>query len=508
MHRKYVRRKTKRLTPANKVFSKGPDTVNKKPNNFLFNLQSVIGNHAIHGMLDKSSVHRQVNIGATNHHQEKEADALASRVMASSSSPRTNTINNPRPSPYSNTHGETLSIHDQSFFGPRFNQDFSHVRIHSDSRANILASQINAKAFTLGNNIVFGSGYYQPETFSGRKLIAHELAHVVQQQQSPVAVIQRQAISPDSNFSLSNGFGSLNPSGSLSGSGRLTSPSLAGFLGYRSVDGFVYGQSSLTSAQQNQLQEHAQTLQSLLRDHPAGTIEIVGHTDAPGEGGDNLVLGQARADAAKSYLESQGISADIMSTSSQGEGQLRFQTRGRDRRNRRVEIRFRAEPLVTFGLNLDFSLVPSPDRATPSTTPGVPYPWEIPESVLNPPPRRYGPIRPQPQNILILPPSTIPPRPGFLRQLSEWLTGELGRRDIARLAASIAGGLGMDEAKVREELNDALISAGEAGLRRAIRGIIEAIAGSPTSPLPENGPPLRERSIPGTTIIQLPPIPF
>ncbi|MBL0010951.1 MAG: DUF4157 domain-containing protein [Nitrosomonas sp.] len=68
-----------------------------------------------------------------------------------------------------------------SFFEPRFNMDFDHVRIHTDAFANQSARAINARAYTYGSNIVFRSGEYQPAHEAGRHLIAHELTHVVQQ---------------------------------------------------------------------------------------------------------------------------------------------------------------------------------------------------------------------------------------------------------------------------------------------------------------------------------------
>jgi len=79
----------------------------------------------------------------------------------------------------------------RAFFEPRFGADFSAVRVHRNSAAAETAQQINAKAFTYGNHIVFGTGQHRPETDEGRKLIAHELAHVVQQSAGRVRSIQR-----------------------------------------------------------------------------------------------------------------------------------------------------------------------------------------------------------------------------------------------------------------------------------------------------------------------------
>ena len=65
--------------------------------------------------------------------------------------------------------------------------DFSDVRVHTGPKADDSARSINAQAYTVGNDVVFRSGAYQPDTESGRHVLAHELAHVVQQKAGPVA---------------------------------------------------------------------------------------------------------------------------------------------------------------------------------------------------------------------------------------------------------------------------------------------------------------------------------
>ncbi|MEM1251929.1 MAG: DUF4157 domain-containing protein [Cyanobacteria bacterium P01_H01_bin.21] len=79
------------------------------------------------------------------------------------------------------TTGHPLPANVRSFMEPRFGQDFSRVRLHTAGEAPKLAQSLNARAFTVDNNIVFGAGEYQPRTVEGKKLIAHELTHVVQQ---------------------------------------------------------------------------------------------------------------------------------------------------------------------------------------------------------------------------------------------------------------------------------------------------------------------------------------
>jgi hypothetical protein len=84
--------------------------------------------------------------------------------------------------------GSSLLESARGFFEPRFGHDFSRVRIHTDSRAARLARSVNARAFTLGHDIVFGSGEYSPETREGKHLLAHELTHVVQQGRVPLRI--------------------------------------------------------------------------------------------------------------------------------------------------------------------------------------------------------------------------------------------------------------------------------------------------------------------------------
>lgn len=64
---------------------------------------------------------------------------------------------------------------------PSFGYDFSQVRVHTDDQAASSAESLNARAYTVGSDIVFGAGAYAPASREGQRLIAHELAHVVQQ---------------------------------------------------------------------------------------------------------------------------------------------------------------------------------------------------------------------------------------------------------------------------------------------------------------------------------------
>ncbi len=78
--------------------------------------------------------------------------------------------------------GEPLPPQARAFFEPRFGRDFSRVRVHRDSQASALARNLQAHAFTIGKDMVFQSASYAPGTRQGKRLLAHELTHVIQQQ--------------------------------------------------------------------------------------------------------------------------------------------------------------------------------------------------------------------------------------------------------------------------------------------------------------------------------------
>ena len=88
-------------------------------------------------------------------------------------------------SPVPSSGGQELDAAVRNDMEERFSFDFSNVRIHANSQAHQSAQSLSAHAYTLGSDIVFNQGQYQPSTASGQRLLAHELAHVVQQQGSP-----------------------------------------------------------------------------------------------------------------------------------------------------------------------------------------------------------------------------------------------------------------------------------------------------------------------------------
>jgi hypothetical protein len=95
---------------------------------------------------------------------------------------------------------QPLDAETQTFMESRFSQDFSKIRLHIDAQAAKSAESINARAYTIGRDIVFGAGQYTPTTPDGKRLLAHELTHVLQQGETiQVPKIQRSLLPQNAN---------------------------------------------------------------------------------------------------------------------------------------------------------------------------------------------------------------------------------------------------------------------------------------------------------------------
>ncbi|HYE14413.1 MAG TPA: DUF4157 domain-containing protein [Pyrinomonadaceae bacterium] len=93
--------------------------------------------------------------------------------------------------------GQPLDASTRAFMEPRFGHDFGGVRVHTGWRAEESARSVGALAYTVGQNVVFGAGQYAPETEGGQRLLAHELAHVVQQSSATGAPQVRRTYRPN-----------------------------------------------------------------------------------------------------------------------------------------------------------------------------------------------------------------------------------------------------------------------------------------------------------------------
>jgi hypothetical protein len=168
----------------------------------------------------KFGLQRKIMIGPSNDPLEREADQVAEQVMSASPNVSAGVASKPmriqRFSEASAVAGGTASpaSADRVLGGAgrplepslrndmehRFGRDFSQVRVHTGRAAEQSAQGIDAVAYTYGHDIVFGAGQYSPSTAEGRRLLAHELTHVVQQSGATDLTIQRQSKRGQSSF--------------------------------------------------------------------------------------------------------------------------------------------------------------------------------------------------------------------------------------------------------------------------------------------------------------------
>lgn len=210
------------------------------PNSYrpVVQLQRSIGNQAMRQLAEPESIQSKLTIGQPGDTYEREADRVADQIIRMPEpnvrrqsedeemvelKPLSKQItppiqkqpeedeediiqtkkpsgNTPEVTPHISSkintlrgHGEPLPQSLLNFYGPRFGADFGGVRIHRGVDAVSSAGALAARAFTTGNNIVFGAGRYAPQTSAGRRLLAHELTHVVQQNHNRSS-LQRYAI--------------------------------------------------------------------------------------------------------------------------------------------------------------------------------------------------------------------------------------------------------------------------------------------------------------------------
>jgi hypothetical protein len=138
-----------RTMPAKSTIPAHPDLGRSRAVNGFLHLQRTMGNQAVQRLL------------------QAQPDDLETRDGPD---------HDPRSSP-----AEPLDPATRSFFEPRLGHDFAQVRVHTGPKAVESARQMGARAYTVGEDIIFGEGMYRPETSAGQHLLMHELAHVVQQ---------------------------------------------------------------------------------------------------------------------------------------------------------------------------------------------------------------------------------------------------------------------------------------------------------------------------------------
>ncbi len=179
------------------------------------------GNHTIAGgecsecAKKRSSLQRKLAVGASNDPLELEADRIADQVLAAPAHSAVSiappqiqrftggAINETDSAPTSVDRvlaesGRPLDASLRQDMESRFGHDFSQVRVHSSTTAGQSAQEMGAQAYTVGNDVVFAPDHFEPTSSHGRRLIAHELAHVVQQSASQARTLAASDIYPAS----------------------------------------------------------------------------------------------------------------------------------------------------------------------------------------------------------------------------------------------------------------------------------------------------------------------
>jgi hypothetical protein len=154
----------------------------------ILHLQRMIGNQAVKRMAQASQPKLAVNKPGDEY--EQEAERISEQVMrmpeprlqrsCGGGYPRSRT-QPPGLGCRLTSSGQPLDHQTRRFMESRFGHDFSHVRVHTDSRAAESARAVGALAYTVGQDVVFGAGRFSAQSIEGKRLLAHELTHVVQQ---------------------------------------------------------------------------------------------------------------------------------------------------------------------------------------------------------------------------------------------------------------------------------------------------------------------------------------
>ena len=213
----------------------------------------------------------------------------------------------------------------RAFFEPRFGYDFSNVRIHTGAQAAESARSVKAMAYTLGPNIVFGSGKYEPATMVGQRLLAHELTHVLQQKGAPKvgsATVQRQAEGSEPTTQ-----GVLNP---VPEKGKTCLNAEKGFSrkepeppcpkpthrGTKELARFGF---CSDSNQPVDTESFDAELKAIIKKQPKSTRFLVhGHASTDGDPAGNFRLSCHRANEVSQALRDRGVTADRIETGSRG----------------------------------------------------------------------------------------------------------------------------------------------------------------------------------------------
>ncbi len=325
-----------------------------------------------------------------------------------------------------------------------YGRDFEDVRVHTDGEAAKYADAFHARAFTSGRDIVFGEGEYAPRSSEGQRLIAHELAHVVQQSGGTSPAVStpsdgfERAADRAAEHAVRGLPAKLDVTGAPPALQRQALPSLkpptqlAHAMGSGTIDSFTTGSATLDAAQKARIASIAASILSLRKSHPGCSVLVTGHTDAIGAETNNVVLGQARADAVRDELAANGVPPEIVRTDSAGEAQLKVPTQAAEARNRGVEIQF--EPESRFHVVPELALPPLQSPGLAPAVPVVPvFPPVLPPSHAEP--KEETPAETAKRILAPIPPDPRKPRAPLLGPLIDRIDSMLkgmGLPDWAR----------------------------------------------------------------------------
>jgi hypothetical protein len=193
---KHVQNKATKARPAKSTHASSPNPWHA--------LHQTVGNQGMQRLLRTGVIQAKLRVGEPNDAYEQEADRMADRVMRTAGPgvqlscacggecPRCAAA---PPIVYDalRSPGQALDPATRDFMEARFGRDLRQVRVHTGPSAAESARRIEAAAYTTGHHVVFDSGRYAPHTTEGRRLLAHELTHVVQQSGGAAqGTIQRQ----------------------------------------------------------------------------------------------------------------------------------------------------------------------------------------------------------------------------------------------------------------------------------------------------------------------------
>lgn len=386
----------------------------------------------------------------------------------------------------------------------RVGGSFEGVRVHTDSRANVLASELGSAAFTLRDHVFFGPGMYAPGTPRGDRVLAHELTHVAQGRRDAHAAARGPAtVAPDHAPAEVEAGRVVH--GERIGAPRaqhahaihrqplplvddtatkpmaLEKPKSLPWK-TETLDQFAFDKDALTEDHKTrQIPDVAKLINDTLATDPDSFVTVVGYTDQIGTEVSNQDLGRRRANNVLEALVDAGVPDHVMSPGSLGKSFPVHDTGKADGANRRVEVNL-------FKRRLFEPSLPDP---TPSSGWTLPQPGKDPSGNK---PWDPGPILPW------IPAPGTPPKPNLMPTVSPDVTKRM--KDLGDLIAATGDAVARDKLirelrdlwvkiqpllpndEMKKKVDEAITSGVGEGIKAALKAALEAIAGKSATEMP------------------------